>query len=298
MRPARARTSRCAETVLGVGQAGRQCRRGRRLLERAQHSGAARAEEEVEARVVRLGRGRGELGGPAGLVAEPDGATDLVVGEQHAAGEDERDQHEGAALEVQVEGLVELDHGAAPAHAGVELLEHRLGAGHGQRAGAAEHVALEYRSQPRPVVGERGFPIGVEAVGETIEHLVRPGEERVPRRRRVVPVGVGDVEAHDVELGGADALELIVDACGRLVGDRCEEVGDVLGAPEGVGDRPELHAPQRVAGAHDPLGVLELGLMLVQHADAGDGLPKRAKGQARVGEVAVVELDADHAPRR
>jgi hypothetical protein len=48
----------------------------------------------------------------------------------------------------------------------------------------------------------------VQALAEAIEHLARPGEERVPRRRHIVAVAVGDVGPDDVAVGREHALQL------------------------------------------------------------------------------------------
>jgi hypothetical protein len=260
--------------------------------------GAARAEQQVQAPTRGGGLGRRELGGAAGLVADGDDRLPRLGGDEQAAAEDERDQDEPAPLEVQVVvGLVELDDRAPPAHARVQLLEDRSGAGERQRAGPAEHVALNDRAQPRPVVGEHRLPVGVKAVGQPIEHLARPQQERVPWGRWVVAIALRDVGADDGEVGSAETLDLGLEAGQRFVGDRRDEVGYESRSAKGVLERAERDAAQHAPGAGDPHGVLDARIGLVEEAQARDELPERADRQPRMRELVVGQLDPDHAAR-
>jgi hypothetical protein len=138
----------------------------------------------------------------------------------------------------------------------------------------------------------------VQRIAEPVDHLARVHGERVPRRRRAVRPGVGQVRAHDLRRGRPDTRDLVVEARQRIDRDGRDEVR--AGVPQAaVEDQwAELDAAQRAACPRDPRRVLRRRVLVVEDEHARDELPQRAQRKARAREVLVGELDADHARGR
>ena len=281
-----------------VAQAPGELGRRGRLVERPEHGRAAVAEEEIEAPVA-LDR---RFGPTVPMCRAPGSRSPrrarLRDAHEHAAGEDERDEHERAPLEVHVVllVLVELDDRSAPAQARMQLLERRLrrprararGRGRASRPRAPRAARPVVRPAPSPSRrtcrrrGGRPSPAGARRRHPMAAVAARRASPAAMFARTVAASVARTASISSASVGSGS------------VGDRRREVGHVLGERDAQVQRAEVHAAQGGACAGDPGGVLRGRLLLVQPEQARDELPQRAQRQPRASQVVVGELDADH----
>ena len=193
--------------------------------------------------------------------------------------------------------LDELDDRMAPAHARVQLLEHRAGPetarargrGRASRPRAPRAAAASRRRAPPPsrrAARRRGG---------------RPSRAGARRRRPTAAAGRrpsrGDVRAHDVGLGGADRLDLVVErrAADRL-GIGAAKSGTYWRSGDARGRSGPRSTPRRAlrVPARPTARTRRGGRSSCSAEQARDELPQRAQRQPRAREVVVGELDADH----
>ena len=259
-----------------VAQAPGELGRRRRPVERAEHRRAAVAEEEVEA-VVELGRlGRPQLRGAARLVADRHRPLALGDAHEHAAGEDEGDEHERAPPQVHVVLLLleELDDRIAPADRRMQLVEH--GAGPGERPARGHGRASRPRARRAAAATRRPAP----RPSRRASHRRGDRSSRAAGRAKASHGGGGSSPQFAAmsarTIAGSVARTTSISSARRrqrIDRDRRGEVRDVLGQRDVEVERAQVDAAQRAARSGDPWAVLVDGLLVVQPEQAARRAP-------------------------
>ena len=241
-----------------VAQPAGELGRRRRPVERAQDRGAAVAEQELQAAVE-----AGRLGAPTAPPCRAPGSRarpparprDSPMSTPRAKTSGMSTSGRPSRCISHCLSLTSSMIGSRQRTLRMQIFEHRAGPRERERAGAGQHLALEHRAQPRPVVGQRRVPVGVHRVGEAVDHLARRGRRTRPtaaagRRPSTPRCPRGPSRGRVARTASISSARLAQ----RILRDRRGEVRDVLGQRDVEVERAQFDAAQGARASARPTG--------------------------------------------
>lgn len=163
----------------------------------------------------------------------------------------------------------------------------------GDLPGPVGDVGVEHCPDPRPVGGQRQFPVGADLLGQPDQLRRRVGMQGTQPRAEISCLGREAVKVIPNPVNGSsqDLAQFHLQFRGRAGGRRVEEVGDIARWPDQFGQPPFSEA----GGRHSRPYLLNPALMHrmcgspAEQLEAGPYLPHRRHSEPHLREIACRE---------